>query len=133
LIRSPAQLRPQTIDKYGRTVADKFRCGQKTNLVMVSSVQAFAYRKYRAACDGTAYLGAEATAQRQRVGVWAVPGGGQRPWDWRKVTRSPAASNAAQFIPAGSASEACAAPLKNAVIRSLPAGRSAALPALMSC
>ena len=43
---------------------------------MVSSGQAFAYRKYRAACDGTAYLGAEATAQRQRVGVWAVPGGG---------------------------------------------------------
>jgi endonuclease YncB( thermonuclease family) len=42
---------------------------------MVSSGQAFAYRKYLAACDGSAYLAAEAAAQRQRVGVWAVPGG----------------------------------------------------------
>jgi len=47
------------------------------------------------------YLGAEAAAQRQRVGVWAVPGGIQRAWDWRKGTRPSAASTAAaQFPPA---------------------------------
>ena len=82
-VGSAVALRPQTIDKYGRTVAEVFRNGQNTNLAMVSSGQAFAYRKYLAACDGSAYLGAEAAAQRQRVGVWAVPGGIQRPWDWR--------------------------------------------------
>jgi len=82
-VGSAVTLRPQTIDKYGRTVAEVFRNGQNTNLVMVSSGQAFAYQKYLSACDGSAFLGAEATAQRQRVGVWAVPGGIQRPWDWR--------------------------------------------------
>ena len=65
----------------------------------MSSGQAFAYRKYLAACDGSAYLAAEAAAQRQRIGVWAVPGGIQRPWDWRKGPRLPAASTAAPFPP----------------------------------
>ena len=49
-------LRPQTIDKYGRIVAEMFRNGQYVNLAMVSSGQAFAYRKYLAACDVSAYL-----------------------------------------------------------------------------
>jgi hypothetical protein len=89
-VGSVVSLRPQTIDKYGRTVAEVFRGGQNVNLAMVSSGQAFAYRKYLGACDGSAYLGAEAAAQRQRVGVWAVPGGIQRPWDWRHGTRRPA-------------------------------------------
>ena len=86
-VGSVVTLRPQTIDKYGRTVAEVFRISQSVNLAMVSSGQAFAYRKYLAACDGSAYLGAEAAAQRQRVGVWAVPGGIQRPWDWRHGPR----------------------------------------------
>jgi hypothetical protein len=103
-------LRPQTIDKYGRTVAEVFRGGQNTNLAMVSSGQAFAYRKYLAACDGSAYLGAEAAAQRKRVGVWAVPGGIQRPWDWRKGPRPPAASTAAPFRPAAGSAPPAVAP-----------------------
>jgi len=56
-VGSVVTLRPQTIDKYGRTVAEMFRNGQNVNLAMVSSGQAFAYRKYLAACDGSAYLG----------------------------------------------------------------------------
>jgi endonuclease YncB( thermonuclease family) len=88
-VGSVVSLRPQTTDKYGRTVAEVFRNGQNVNLAIVSSGQAFAYRKYLAACDGSAYLGAEAAAQRQRIGVWAVPGGIQRPWDWRKGNQRP--------------------------------------------
>ncbi|MEY4806544.1 MAG: hypothetical protein RLZZ206_933 [Cyanobacteriota bacterium] len=103
-------LRPQTIDKYGRTVAEVFRNSQSVNLAMVSSGHAFAYRKYLAACDGSAYLGAEAAAQRQRVGVWAVPGGIQRPWYWRKGTRPPAASTGAPFPPAAGSAPPAAAP-----------------------
>jgi endonuclease YncB( thermonuclease family) len=114
---SVVTLRTQTTDKYGRTVAEVFRNGQNVNLTMVNSGQAFAYRKYLAACDGSAYLGAEAAAQRQRVGVWAVPGGIQRPWDWRKGTRPPAASNrapaastAAPFLPAAGSAPPASAP-----------------------
>jgi hypothetical protein len=109
-VGSVVSLRPQTTDKYGRTVAEVFRGGQNTNLAMVSSGQAFAYRKYLGACDGSAYLGAEAAAQRQRVGVWAVPGGIQRPWDWRHGTRPPAASTAASFPPAAGSAPPAAAP-----------------------
>jgi hypothetical protein len=101
-VGSVVSLRPQTIDKYGRTVAEVFSNGQNVNLAMVSSGQAFVYRKYLSACDGSAYLGAEAAAQRQRVGVWAVPGGIQRPWDWRHGTRGPGQAAAASTAPAGS-------------------------------
>ena len=52
----------------------------------------------------------EAAAQRQRVGVWAVPGGIKRPWDWRHGTRSPAASTAAPFPPAAGSAPPAAAP-----------------------
>jgi endonuclease YncB( thermonuclease family) len=77
-------LRPQTKDRYGRTVAEVLRNGQSVNLAMVRDGQAFAYRKYLQVCNGSAYLGAEASAQRQPRGVWAVPGGITRPWVFRR-------------------------------------------------
>ncbi len=109
-VGSVVTLRPQTIDKYGRTVAEMFRNGQNVNLAMVSSGAAFAYRKYLSACNQSAYLGDEAAAQRQRVGVWAVPGGIQRPRDWRKGTRLPAATIAAPFPPAAGSAPPVVAP-----------------------
>ena len=105
-VGSVVTLRPQTTDRYGRTVAEVFRDGRSINLAMVSSGAAFAYRKYLGACDGSAYLAAEAAAQRQRNGVWAVPGGIQRPWDWRKGTRPPAAP----FPPAAGSAPPAVAP-----------------------
>ena len=81
-------LQTQTQDRYGRTVAEVFRGGQSINLEMVRSGEAFAYRKYLAACDGPSYLQTEAEAERQRIGVWSVPGGIERPWDWRRASRS---------------------------------------------
>lgn len=108
-VGSAVTIRPQTTDRYGRTVAEVFASGRNVNLSMVSSGAAFAYRKYLSGCDQAAYLGAEAGAQRQRVGVWAVPGGIQRPWDWRHGSRGsvPAsaaprpASGAPAAVPAG--------------------------------
>ena len=77
----------ETKDRYGRTVAEVFRNGRSVNLAMVQSGQAFAYRYYLAACDGRAYLAAEAQAEQSRRGVWAVSGGIDRPWDWRHGRR----------------------------------------------
>lgn len=34
--------------------------------------------------SGGVYADAEAFARGQARGVWALPGGGVRPWDWRK-------------------------------------------------
>ena len=87
-VGSNITLRTQTVDRYGRTVAEILKDDSSVNLTMVRSGAAFAYRKYLAACDGPAYLGAEASAEREARGVWAVSGGIQRPWEWRRSRRS---------------------------------------------
>ncbi|MFN9906643.1 MAG: thermonuclease family protein, partial [bacterium] len=74
-------------DRYGRTVAEIIRGGQNVNLRMVRRGQAFAYRQYLSNCDAAAYLGAERGAEADRLGVWSVPGGIQRPSDFRHGRR----------------------------------------------
>ena len=91
-VGSVVTLKAQTKDRYRRTVAEIFRNGRSVNLAMVENGQAFAYRKYLAACDGGAYLAAEAQAKQSRRGVWAVTGGIERPWDWRHGPRKATSS-----------------------------------------
>lgn len=86
-IGSDITLRPQTVDRYGRTVAEVIAAGRNVNLAMVQAGQAFAYRRYLSRCDRRAYLEAEATAQATQRGAWDVPGGLQRPWLYRAAKR----------------------------------------------
>ena len=79
---STVSLRVQAVDRYGRSVAEVIGKGP-VNLAMVQSGQAFVYRQYLGRCDRQAYLAAERQAQAQRLGVWAVPGGMTRPWEFR--------------------------------------------------
>jgi hypothetical protein len=58
------------------------------NLALVEDGQAFAYRQYLSGCDAKSYLEAEERASRRRLGVWQVPGGITRPWDFRRGRRS---------------------------------------------
>ena len=81
-VGSTVNLRVQAVDRYGRSVAEVIGKGI-VNLAMVQSGQAFVYRQYLGRCDRQAYLAAERQAQAQRLGVWAVPGGMTRPWDFR--------------------------------------------------
>ncbi len=87
-------------DRYWRTVADIQRNGRSINLRMVRAGQAFAYRQYLAKCDAAAYLKAEREAERASLGVWAVPGGINRPWDFRRGRRSGTKSTSKPPIPA---------------------------------
>ena len=80
----------KTTDRYGRTVAEVIS-DININLVLVEDGQAFAYRQYLGGCDAKEYLNAEYRASRRRYGVWQVPGGITRPWDYRR-TRRPGAS-----------------------------------------
>jgi len=80
---STVSLRVQAVDRYGRSVAEVIGNKGTVNLAMVQSGQAFVYRQYLGRCDRGAYLAAERQAQAQRLGVWAVPGGITRPWDFR--------------------------------------------------
>jgi len=99
---SKVSLRVQAVDRYGRSVAEVIGKGL-INLAMVQSGQAFAYRQYLGRCDRGAYLAAERLAQAQRLGVWAVPGGITRPWDFR---HGGAGRRSAGAVPAAGASSA---------------------------
>jgi endonuclease YncB( thermonuclease family) len=79
---STVTLQPQTVDRYGRTVAEVIG-DVNINLALVEDGQAFAYRKYLGQCEAKAYLDAEERASRRRYGVWQVPEGITRPWDFR--------------------------------------------------
>ena len=77
----------KTTDRYGRSVAEVFS-GVNINLALVEDGQAFAYRQYLGGCDAKAYLEAVERASRAGRGVWQVPGGITRPWDFRRGRRS---------------------------------------------
>lgn len=87
-VGSIVTLKPQTTDRYGRTVAEVIRNGQSVNLAMVRDGHAFAYREYLGNCDSRLYLSSEGSAQKRAKGVWSVPGGIQRPWDFRAGRRN---------------------------------------------
>lgn len=78
------EIRPQTVDRYGRTVAEVVSSGRNVNLELVKSGAAYVYRQYLAGCDQGAYLGAEREAEMWRRGVWRPGTNEQRPWDFRK-------------------------------------------------
>lgn len=87
LSNTSIELRPQTIDKYGRTVAEVYAGSRNVNLELVRMGLAYAYRDYLGGCDANAYLDAEAQAERYRQGVWRW-GNELKPWDFRNQQRS---------------------------------------------
>lgn len=97
---SSVTLRPQTVDRFGRTVAEVIS-EVNINLALVEDGQAFAYLRYLSQCNAKEYLDAEFRASRSRFGVWRVPGGITRPWDFRRGRTSGRASSSAESIPGG--------------------------------
>ena len=75
-------INPFSTDRYGRTVAEVIG-DINLNLALVEDGLAFVYPKYLGQCDATAYLNAEYRASRHRFGIWRVPGGIERPWQFR--------------------------------------------------
>ena len=89
-VGSPVAIKGGKRDRYGRTVAEIWRGNTNVNLELVRRGDAFVYRQYLSGCDRNAYFSAEKQAESAKLGVWAVPGGITRPWDWRpgRSTRS---------------------------------------------
>ncbi|WP_255441695.1 thermonuclease family protein [Synechococcus sp. BSA11S] len=97
---SSVTLRPQTVDRFGRTVAEVI--GEvNLNLALVEDGMAFAYRRYLSQCNAKEYLDAEFRASRRRFGVWRVPGGITRPWDFRRGRTAGRAGSGTESIPGG--------------------------------
>ena len=72
-------------DRYGRVVARVFAEGEDVNRTMVGQGAAWAYRQYLT--DET-LIATEATARRERVGLWSMSETQTvAPWDWRRGER----------------------------------------------
>jgi endonuclease YncB( thermonuclease family) len=89
-VGSTAELKVQTTDRYGRTVAEVLSNGRNINQAMVGQGMAFVYRKYLKGCDQGAYDRLERQAAAQRLGVWGPTLGYDlmMPWDYRACKRA---------------------------------------------
>ena len=79
-------------DRYGRTVAevllDSPSGEQSVQEEMLKSGYAYHYKQYSSNCHNRdVFDAAEEIGRSQKRGVWKLQGGGQRPWDYRKVNR----------------------------------------------
>jgi len=80
-IGSGVDLRIQTTDRYGRSIAEISRQGRNINQDLVA---AFVYWQYIKGCDRQTYGRLETEARLDRQGVWSTGGGITRPWDYRR-------------------------------------------------
>ena len=81
-------LRTKATDRYGRTVAEVLKGTTNINQALVGAGVAFVYWQYIEGCDRATYSRLENEARLKSLGVWAVPGGIQRPWEYRRGKKS---------------------------------------------
>ena len=86
-IGSQVTLITKATDRYGRSVAEVIKGGTNINQSLVGSGNAFVYWQYISGCDRQTYSRLENDAHLKRLGIWAVNGGIQRPWDYRRSRR----------------------------------------------
>ena len=86
-------LRPKATDRYGRTVAEVLRGNTNINQALVAAGAAFVYWQYIEGCDRETYSRLENEARLKSLGIWHLPGGIQRPWDYRRGRKSGSGSN----------------------------------------
>ena len=75
------------IENNGRTVAEIYVGNRNINLQMVQVGAAYVYRQYLKQCDRDAYLRAEDTANKKRLGVWGPYKPAEVPWEYRRSRR----------------------------------------------
>ena len=92
-IGTEVSLRTKATDRYGRTVAEVMVGTTNINQALVQSGVAFVYWQYIEGCDRETYSRLENEAKLKSLGIWAVPGGIQRPWDYRRGRKAGSSSN----------------------------------------
>ncbi|MEG4443542.1 thermonuclease family protein [Microcoleus sp. AT9_B5] len=80
-------------DKYNRTVAevlfDTPNGEQSVQEEMLKAGMAYHYKQFSGNChNADVFDTAEDIGRSQKLGVWRLPGGGERPWDYRKQNKS---------------------------------------------
>ena len=92
-IGTEVSLRTKATDRYGRTVAEVLKGTTNINQALVAAGVAFVYWQYIDGCDRETYSRLENEARLKSLGIWQVPGGIQRPWDYRRGRKSGSSSN----------------------------------------
>ena len=87
-IGTEVSLRSKATDRYWRTVAEVLKGTTNINQTLVATGAAFVYWQYIEGCDREIYSRLENEARLKSLGVWAVSGGMQRPWDYRRDEKS---------------------------------------------
>ena len=91
-IGSEVTLKIKATDRYGRSVAEVLKGRTNINQSLLGSGNAFVYWQYISGCDRQTYSRLENNARLRKFGVWAVPDGIQRPWDYRRSRKAVNAS-----------------------------------------
>ena len=91
-IGSEVTLKIKATDRYGRSVAEVLKGSTNINQSLVGSGNAFVYWQYISGCDRQTYSRLENEARLNGAGVWGIPEGIQRPWDYRRSRKAGNAS-----------------------------------------
>ena len=83
-IGAEVTVRTKATDRYGRTVGEVLKGSTNINQQQVASGNAFVYWQYISGCDRQTYSRLENDARLKNLGVWSMPDGIQRPWDYRR-------------------------------------------------
>ena len=76
----------ETVDRYGRYVADIYIDGKHVNAELIRAGAAWVYRKY---VKDKRLFEIEQTARKDKVGLWGLPESDRMPpWEWRKANRN---------------------------------------------
>lgn len=82
------KLQPITVDRYNRTVAQLWNNNGLIQSQMTIAGMAYGYEQYKQDCPN--WNSIESTqnyAKQLQIGVWKLPNGGEKPWDYRKSKR----------------------------------------------
>jgi len=106
-IGAEVTVRTKATDRYGRTVGEVLKGSTNINQYLVGSGNAFVYWQYISGCDRQTYSRLENDARLKRLGVWSVPNGIQRPWDYRRNKKGGSSASSSGSSSAGSGKYRC--------------------------
>jgi len=106
-IGAEVTVRTKATDRYGRTVGEVLKGSTNINQSLVGSGNAFVYWQYISGCDRQTYSRLENDARLKRLGVWSVPNGIQRPWDYRRNRKGSGSASSSSSSSGSSAKYRC--------------------------
>ena len=106
-IGAEVTVRTKATDRYGRTVGEILKGSTNINQSLVGSGNAFVYWQYISGCDRQTYSRLENYARLKRLGVWSVPDGIQRPWEYRRNRKGGGSASSSGSSSAGSGKYRC--------------------------